>query len=241
MRFLDWVSAKTARLEQDLADSEHAALYLRQLLRGNRVPATPPETPTSGPPVLLIHGYLANRGSVQLLAQRLQQRDHTVLSYPLSAFGDIRDSAALLARKIESLVEQTSVGSVDLVGHSMGGLAALYYIKRLGGRRRVRKLVLLGTPTSGTWSALLGLVTAPLGRASLQLLPPSAFLRELNESPIPPEVQIVALAGERDFLAPLASTVVAGVKHVALPTGHSGLLVDNAVVDALDQVLRQPR
>jgi hypothetical protein len=102
----------------------------------------------------------------------------------------------------------------------------------------VRKLILLGTPASGTWSALLGLVTAPLGRASLQLLPSSPFLRELKETPLPPGVEVVSVGGERDYFAPLASTVLEGVRHVALPTGHSGLLVDATVADALADLLR---
>ena len=93
---------------------------------------------------------------------------------------DIRDSAGLIARKVESIVGQTGVTRLDVVGHSMGGLVGLYYLKRLGGRHRVRRLVMMGTPTQGTWSALLGLVTAPFGRASLQLLPGSPFLRELG-------------------------------------------------------------
>ena len=111
-----------------------------------------------------------------------------VMSYPLGGLinvGDIRDSAGLIARKVESIVAQTGIARVDIVGHSMGGLVGLDYLKRLGGRHRVRRLVMLGTPTQGTWSALFGLVTAPLGLASLQLLPGSPFLRELAERPLP--------------------------------------------------------
>ena len=251
MGLFDWVAERTAELGRDIADSGHAAVYLRQLLRGNRAPtahagephrhqavAAPAGPP--GPPVLLINGYLSNRGSLHLLERRLHERQHTVLTYrlPRLNMGDIRDSAALIARKVESLVAQTSVPSVDIVGHSMGGLVGLYYVKRLGGRHRVRRLILLGTPAAGTWSALFGLVTAPFGRASLQLLPTSPFLRELNEAPIPKGVEVISVGGERDYLAPLSSTVLEGVRHVALPTGHSGLLVDAAVADVLDDILR---
>jgi pimeloyl-ACP methyl ester carboxylesterase len=244
MGLLDWVSERAATLAADLADSGHAAVYIRQLLRGNRARAAGayPEDapPIDGPPVLLVHGYLANRGSLHLLERRLHARRHLVLSYhlPRLSLGDIRDNAALIARKVESLVAQTGVPQVDIVGHSLGGLVGLYYVKRLGGRHRVRRLILLGTPASGTWSALLALFTAPIGRAGLPLLPPTPFLRELRDTPLPPGIQVISVGGSRDYFAPLASTVLDGVRHVSLPTGHSGLLVDEAVIDTLDGLLR---
>jgi pimeloyl-ACP methyl ester carboxylesterase len=253
MRFLDWLATQTTTLGRELADSGPTAVYLRQLLRGNRVraacadcpaPARPaaPRAAAGQPPVLLVHGYFATRGSLHLLERRLHDKGHVVLSYRLGLMnlGNIRDSAALIARKVEALCAQTSIEKVDLVGHSMGGLVGLYYLKRLGGRHRVRRLVLLGTPIGGSAAALLGLVTAPLGRASLQLLPNSPFLRELNEAPLPPGVEVVSIAGERDHLAPVTSTILGGVRQMALPTCHSGLLVDPTVADAVDEILRAP-
>jgi hypothetical protein len=111
-------------------------------------------------------------------------------------------------------------------------------VKQLGGRDRVRKLVLLGSPVSGTWSAVLGLVTAPLGRASLQLLPGSSLLRELRDSPLPPKVQVVTVAGARDFLVPDDVARLPGARHITLPTTHSGLLVDPMVADTIDDLLK---
>src|SRR5206468_10237492 len=183
------------------------------------------------PPVLIIHGYLATRGSLHLLERNLTDGGLIVMSYPLGPLnvGDIRDSAGLIARKVESIVAQTGIARVDIVGHSMGGLVGLDYLKRLGGRHRVRRLILLGTPAQGTWSALLGLVTAPLGLASLQLLPGSPFLRELQEMPLPDGVDVVSIGAERDWVAPLGSTVLQGVRHIAVATGHSGLLVEEDV------------
>jgi pimeloyl-ACP methyl ester carboxylesterase len=145
----------------------------------------------------------------------------------------------LIARKVESIIAQTGVTQVDVVGHSMGGLVGLYYVKRLGGRHRVRRLVLLGTPARGTWSALFGLVTAPLGLASLQLLPGSPFLRELEEIPLPAGVDVVSIGAERDWLAPVGTTVLQGVRHISVATGHSGLLVEEDVAEVVDGILRQ--
>jgi pimeloyl-ACP methyl ester carboxylesterase len=262
----DWLAdlrAKAERLGREIsgnvsggvADSGHAAVYLRQLLRGNRakrafrsairrdVKTDPAATPGQ-PPVLIIHGYLATRGSLHLLEQHLTMRGLIVMSYPLGGpllnVGDIRDSAGLIARKVESIVAQTGIARVDIVGHSMGGLVGLYYLKRLGGRHRVRRLVMMGTPAQGTWSALLGLFTAPLGLASLQLLPGSPFLRELAECPLPPGADVVSIGALRDWLAPVASTVLEGVRHFAVPTGHSGLLVEEQVADIVTRLLREP-
>lgn len=164
------------------------------------------------------------------------------MSYRLGLLhtADISESAALIAGKIESIAAQTGLDRIDIVGHSMGGLVALYYLKRLGGRRRVRRLVMLGTPVAGTWSALLGLAAAPLGRASLQLLPDSQFLRELADGQLPEGVEIVCISGDRDRLAPPDRTVLKGVRHICLPTNHAGLLVDERVADMVGNLLGSP-
>jgi triacylglycerol lipase len=247
MKLLDELRARVREVGRELAgsvtDSGHAAVYLRQLMRGNRAPhaqAAPTTPDAARPPVLLIHGYLATRGSLHLLERHLADRGHIVISYPLGFpvnLGDIRDSAGLIARKVESIVAQTGVTEIDVVGHSLGGLVGLYYLKRLGGRHRIRRLILLGSPTQGTWSALLGLVTAPLGLASLQLLPGSPFLRELGEMPLPKGADVVSIGAIRDWMAPLSTTVLDGVRHIALPTGHSGLLVDGEVAKVVADLL----
>ncbi|MFC4063481.1 esterase/lipase family protein [Actinoplanes subglobosus] len=43
---------------------------------------------------------------------------------------------------------------VVLIAHSMGGLVSRYYLEVLGGRERVRRLVTLGTPYSGSVKAI---------------------------------------------------------------------------------------
>jgi pimeloyl-ACP methyl ester carboxylesterase len=268
MRVIDGLLVRARGLgrivDNGVVDSRQAVLYLRQLLRGNRAepsipnlgssgsfgsfgtsssrtaaPTAAPSPPACAPPVLLIHGYLATRGSVHLLERRLADQGRVVMTYRLGPIhmGDIRESAGYIARKIESLSAQTGVDKVDVVAHSMGGLVALDYLKRLGGQRRIRRLVLLGTPILGTWSALLGILTVPLGRASLQLLPGSAFLRELAELPMPPGPEVTAIAADRDWLAPPRTTVIAGIRNLVVATGHSGLLVDDGVAQRVSDIL----
>jgi triacylglycerol lipase len=243
MRLLDWVSSGSAILGRGAADSRRAACFVRHTLRGNRTTPTRAWKPAGNrPPVLLIHGYLATRGSLHLLEKRWSQMGHLVLSHRLGLVhaGDICESAALIAAKIESIAARTQLHRIDIVGHSMGGLVGLYYVKRLGGRRRVRRLVMLGAPAAGTWSALLGVAFAPLGPAGRQLLPDSAFLRDLDEGSLPDGVEIVSVAGDRDLLAPPSTTRVRGVRNICLPTNPAGLLVDAQVAQVVGEILAAP-
>ena len=68
---------------------------------------------------------------------------------------------------------------MHIVGHSLGGVIARYYVQRMGGSARVDTLVTLGSPHTGTLGAYL--VPTALGR---QLRPGSAPLTEL-ELPAP--------------------------------------------------------
>ena len=192
--------------------------------------------------MLLIHGYLATRGSLHLLERHLTERGLIVMSYPLRPDQPGRHPrlgrASSRARSSRSSRRPASRESTSSATR-WAGLVGLYYLKRLGGRHRVRRLVMLGTPAQGTWSALLGLVTAPLGLASLQLLPGSPFLRELAETAAAPGRR-GRLDRRRARLAGAASstTVLDGVRHIALPTGHSGLLVDEEVAEVVVDLLR---
>jgi triacylglycerol lipase len=225
-------------LRQDLLGGQHALAYLRHLAKGNRIrrKAFPlGETAALGEeetPVLLIHGFLGTRGSMYVLERRLNQDGVTVFSFNLGSLNmrDIRRSAVLIHGKIESILAQTPVKKIDIVGHSMGGLIGLYYVKKLGGHAKVRKLVMMGTPHHGTWSALLGIATVGLlSESSWQILPDSSFLAELAEGPLPPSVEYFTIAAQRDWVCPPASTFLDGATRLTVPLGHSSLVVSDEV------------
>ena len=175
------------------------------------------------------------------LERRLVEDGLCVFSFNLGALNarDIRASAFQIHRKIESILSQTSVKKIDIVGHSMGGLIGLYYVKKLGGPHRVRKLVMMGTPANGTWVALLGIFTLGLwSSSSWQLLPRSSFLDELNQGPVPAEIELHTLAAARDWVCPLPSTRVRGAQATTVPRGHSSLVVSGEVYKRLINILR---
>lgn len=246
-----WLKAAPSRwlgrssvVQQDIASGTHGLSYLRNLIRGNRVrrDAAFETVPEGSRPLLVIHGFFGTRGSMYLLERRLVEDGFCVFSFDLGRFNirDIRRSAFLIHRKIDRILAQTACKEIDIVAHSMGGLIGLYYIKKLGGHARVRKLVTLGTPYRGTWAALGGVAMLGLFSTSTwQLLPRSRFLDELHREPIPDGVEIYSIAAARDWFCPPSATRIQGGKAITVPFGHGSLVVSAEVYKHLKTILRR--
>ncbi|KOG14409.1 MULTISPECIES: lipase family alpha/beta hydrolase [Streptomyces] len=157
----------------------HLVLYPSGIVAERLSPSAPPAAAAlpGRRPVVLLHGFVDNRSVFVLLRRALARhgRDHVEsLNYsPLT--WDLRAAAEELGRRVEETCARTGQAEVDVVGHSLGGLVARYYVQRLGGDARVRTLVMLGTPHSGTTVAPLA-DAHPLVR---QMRPGSEVLREL--------------------------------------------------------------
>lgn len=240
-----WLGRRST-IGQDVAGGADGLSYLRHLVRGNRLrrrDAFAEELKPQAPPVLIIHGFLGTRGSMYLLERRLVEDGFVCVSFNLGTLNvrDIRRSAFLIHRKIERILAQTPSQKIDIIGHSMGGLIGLYYVKKLGGHARVRKLIMLGTPVRGTWSALAGVMTLGLwSTSSWQLLPRSRFLDELAQGPIPPGVEVSTIAAARDWVVPLTTTRLQGANAMTVPLGHSSLVVSEEVYRRVVHTLRPP-
>ena len=106
--------------------------------------------------VVFIHGLLCNRGFWTPWLQRLQGSPHAYKAVSLEpAFGSIDNYVAHIDQAV-SQVAQVSGMPPLLVCHSMGGLAARAWLKKMQGAGRVYRVVTLGTPHSGTWLARFG-------------------------------------------------------------------------------------
>jgi triacylglycerol lipase len=239
-----WLGKKSG-VGQDLTGGADGLSYLRHLARGNRIrrEATFEKLKGDNVPLLLIHGFLGTRGSMYLLERRLVEDGFLVVSFNIGALNvrDIRRSAFMIHRKIDRILAETPAKKIDILGHSMGGLIGLYYVKKLGGAARVRRLIMMGTPVHGTWAALLGVATLGLwSTSSWQLLPRSRFLDELHQGQVPEDVEIHTIAAARDWVVPLATTRLPGANAMTVPLGHSSLVVSEEVYQRLMSVLRAP-
>lgn len=124
-------------------------------------------------PVVLVHATFVNMGANWPLLSPLLKNDGRcvfALNYGMTraslggrigGLGDIPASAATLAAFVDRVLTATGATKVDLVGHSQGGMMPHYYLKRLGGAGKVRRLVGLAPSNRGT--DLYGLMKIPLG------------------------------------------------------------------------------
>ena len=139
------------------------------------------------------------------------------------AFGSNGEHAAEVDGAITQLLEQTGEDQVDIVAHSMGGLAVRLVLAS-DTQRWVRRVVFLATPHRGTVMALFG-----WGDGATEMVPGSEFLEQLNKNPPPHDAsEILALRSLLDLVViPSDSAILPGAQNeeVCCPT-HQSLLTD---------------
>ncbi len=221
-----------AREAQERHNLEGLAPVQRGLIIG--------DVEAAGTPIILVHGVVDNHTIFTLLRRSLMRRGfgRTIsLNYsPLT--DDIRRVAKRLNRVVESVCRETGYERVHVIGHSMGGLIARYYVQHLGGDARVHTLVTLGTPHQGTAPAKL--VPHNVAR---QLRPDSPIVAELSEPAPGCQTRMVAVWSDLDqMIIPKRN---ARIEHDDLNArnvfvrgvGHMSLPVDGRVVHEISTTL----
>jgi pimeloyl-ACP methyl ester carboxylesterase len=181
----------------------------------------------AGTPIMLVHGIVDNHTVFSLMRRQLLRRGfsriHTFSYSPLTL--DVRSTAERMGEEIEALCEEYGYERIHVIGHSLGGLIARYYVQRLGGDERVHTCVTLGTPHQGTMAARL--LPWPLVK---QVRPDSDLMAELAEPAPGCKTRFLAFYSDVDqLIVPqrrgrirhpdlMANNVmVRGVGHLSLP------------------------
>ena len=193
----------------------------------------PQPSPQGHPPVLLLHGYVCNRGFLLPLRRYLQAQGINAYSHNLEpVYAGIDSYADGLARRIEKILTDTGAEKLVILAHSMGGLVARAYLRKHGANN-VAKLITLGTPHHGTVMARLG-----AGENGRQMEPGSAWLQRLNEAA--PNLPVVSVFSYQDnIVLPPESSLLAGAKIVRLSgMGHIAMPFSRRIQEvALEEIL----
>lgn len=147
-------------------------------------------------PVLLVPGWSDTARVLRPCRDYLVSCGWPVDSVRSVTFGDRYGSnlehAAEIAVAAEELSAATAAPKIAVIAHSMGGLALRKYLTD-GGDARVHTAIFAGTPHRGTWLAWLA-----WGRGGAEMRPGSAFLQQLNATPVPPAVRTICLRSPID-------------------------------------------
>jgi pimeloyl-ACP methyl ester carboxylesterase len=205
-------------------------------------------------PILLVHGMVDNRSIFTVLRRGLVRRGFgqiETMNYSILT-GDIRAAAARLGAEVERIVEETGYERIHVIGHSMGGLIARYYVTRLGGDAHVHTLVTLGTPHAGSlwaygWnngltrqlrpgSALMEELAGPVTDCQTRFI---VYWSDLDQVVVPQRnaalhhedlnVHNIALHGVGHMSLPITATVVHGISTALAHLDSSGATVTPGV------------
>ena len=174
--------------------------------------------------VALVHGYLANRFVLEILAARLRRRGFQPRPW---GYWNMRCSllvhAERFARRLMELDADGAVDRLHVVTHSMGGLIARAALDRYR-PAKLGRVVMLAPPNKGSFVATR--VAGSVGRVLKPVAELSTGPESLaNSLPMPRDVEIGVIAAEWDALVSDDSTRPDVPHcHVTLPTFHSGLL-----------------
>jgi Predicted acetyltransferases and hydrolases with the alpha/beta hydrolase fold len=127
--------------------------------------------------VMLLHGIFDSGRVFATLQQLLHKHGFRTLAPDLVP-NDGSASMATLAEQVRRIIEQERRETewLGLIGFSMGGIVARYYLQNLGGYRHVKRVVTISSPHRG--SALAYLAS---GKGAQELRPNSPLLQELSE------------------------------------------------------------
>ena len=190
-------------------------------------------------PVLLVHGYLSNRGLFRSVIRALEDagvqplvtHNFDRLFAPIESWADELDAI------VREVVQRTGQPKVIFVCHSMGGLVARAYVSRHGASH-VAKLVTIASPHHGTLAARRG-----VGQNARQMCRGSEFLavmarKEGVHGQGYPATSIYSV--HDNLVVPQDTSRLPWARNVALSgVGHVAILRWGALHRALIEELRE--
>ena len=182
-------------------------------------------------PIIVLHGYAMNRANFVPLAFRLRRAGlGPIYGFEYWTLGRTAAGARQLGWFVEQVLAASGAGEVDIIGHSMGGVVARYYITLGGGDRSVHRLITLGSPHAGTDVSGFG-----VGHPTRELLVGSKLLARLANAAPPQHAQITTILSRADALVPAAhQPEVPGAERIVFDDlGHVAMLGSRRVAAAI--------
>jgi triacylglycerol lipase len=192
-------------------------------------------------PVLLVPGWSdrAQRLSwlrEQFIAAGWRPSDVAIVDFR-DRFGSNIEHALEISLSVDELRRNSGADRVDVVAHSMGGLALRYYLHYHEGGAKVRRVVFTATPHRGTWVAYLG-----FGKGAREMRPGHPFLMELERlAAVPAGVVSLCIHTPLETrILPQSSVLLRDSRHQRIwCLSHPRLLRSKSVFAAIREFLSE--
>ena len=194
--------------------SAPAVFCWRQPFRSNAWPDHLPPAASGRRGLLLVHGFVCNRGVWGPWLAQLRALGVPYVAINMEpVFGSIDDYVPSLEAAVQRLEHHTGQAPV-IVAHSMGGLAVRRWWAEQGEDERVHHAVTIGTPHHGTWLARFATT-----RNARQMRQRSAWLRALAQrEPAGRAARFTCFYSHCDNIVfPPAAATLAGADNRHLP------------------------
>lgn len=209
------VSAKTLLAEWGMAAAMSAARPVGFL----PLPGARREGPR---PIIVLHGYAMNRANFLPLAFRMSRVGlGPIVGFEYWTLGRTAAAARQLAWFVEHVQAVTGAPQVDIIGHSMGGVVARYFVALGGGDGAVHRLITIGSPHGGTDVSRIG-----IGHANRELFIGSKLVTRLAAAPKPIVTRLTTILSHGDALVPAAQQAeIPGAERIVFDDlGHVAML-----------------
>lgn len=181
-------------------------------------------------PTVFVHGYKGTANSFGYLLDRFENKynwGNKALVYKVSPRGkvhvynlhkgrinpafvqvifennraSIEDGAQWLSAVLDHMKKYYYIDTVNLVGHSMGGLVSVKYLESYQDdtKTKVEKLITIGSPFGGIYAEEYFQIHRDAGATDLK--PGSAALQLLKEGTIPGDVDVLSIGSTGDTVA----------------------------------------
>jgi len=192
-------------------------------------------------PVLLVHGYGANKSNWLFISRYLAQagfeRIHALNYNPLTA--DIPQLAERCAERAEELKAHFGVDRIHIIGHSLGGIIARYAVQ-VHGLTGVDVCISVASPHGGVRLARYGSPMAALSpfASGLQLRPESSVMTMLRSSARPLSTRFVAYYSNLDMIVPAKRAMIiepelAAANILVKDHGHLSIMLSRRLATSI--------
>lgn len=174
--------------------------------------------------LICLHGYLASPSTFSHLAKKLQFRYNVVcLQMPTTSW-----SVAKMANWVEVFLIRRGITQYSLVGHSLGGIVALYH-QLFVGKNPAQLVLCLSAPLAGSPVARFA-----IGPVQKELRPGSELLLAINNNLSKISTRVTLVQAEDDLVVfPYSNHFP---NSIIIPNcGHLGILTHPKVLEVLDQ------